>query len=57
MVACAPENHEPLSMQFVGKPTPGWNGTVDCEVIEVREPTLLRYSWRGSGDVAVTGVA
>jgi uncharacterized protein YndB with AHSA1/START domain len=34
--------------QFVGKPTVGWNGVVDCEVLEVREQSLLRYSWIGN---------
>jgi len=33
--------------QFVAKPRPGWRGIVDCEVLEVREPSLLRYSWAG----------
>jgi uncharacterized protein YndB with AHSA1/START domain len=33
--------------QLVGKPVPGWRGIVDCEVLEVDEPRLLRYSWRG----------
>ena len=33
--------------QFVAKPVPGWRGIVDCEVLEVREPSLLRYSWTG----------
>ena len=32
--------------QFVAKPKPGWNGVVDCEVLEVNEPSLLRY-WCG----------
>jgi uncharacterized protein YndB with AHSA1/START domain len=38
--------------QFIGKPKPGWNGVVDCEVLEVLEPTLLRWSWTdtSSGD-------
>jgi uncharacterized protein YndB with AHSA1/START domain len=31
--------------QFVAKPVPGWRGIVDCEVLEVREPSLVRYSW------------
>src|SRR5262249_55353224 len=31
--------------QFVGKPTVGWNGIVDCEMLEVREQSLLRYGW------------
>jgi uncharacterized protein YndB with AHSA1/START domain len=33
--------------QFVAKPRLGWRGIVDCEVLEVREPSLLRYSWTG----------
>ncbi|HEX7307867.1 SRPBCC domain-containing protein [Lentzea sp.] len=34
--------------QFVAKPMPGWRGIVDCEVLEVREQELLRYTWVGS---------
>jgi len=40
--------------RLVAKPKPGWNGVVDCEVLEVSEPSLLRYSWvggDGAGDV------
>jgi len=40
--------------RFVAKPKPGWSGIVDCEVLEVKEPSLLRYSWvggDGAGDV------
>lgn len=33
--------------QFVAKPQPGWRGIVDCEILEAREPSLLRYSWVG----------
>jgi uncharacterized protein YndB with AHSA1/START domain len=33
--------------QYVAKPMPGWNGIVECEVLEAREPFLLRYTWRG----------
>jgi uncharacterized protein YndB with AHSA1/START domain len=36
--------------KFVGKPTVGWNGVVHCEVLEVREPSLLRFTWRGGED-------
>jgi uncharacterized protein YndB with AHSA1/START domain len=31
--------------QFVAKPMPGWRGIVDCEVLEVRDRELLRYTW------------
>jgi uncharacterized protein YndB with AHSA1/START domain len=34
--------------QFVAKPMPGWRGIVDCEVLQVREQELLRYTWSGS---------
>ena len=27
----------------------GWNGVVDCEVLEVEAPRKLVYSWRGQG--------
>lgn len=43
--------------QYVAKPTLGWRGIVDCEVLETREPTLFRYSWRGDEHGAVTEVA
>jgi uncharacterized protein YndB with AHSA1/START domain len=43
--------------QLVGRPRPGWNGVVDCELLEARAPALLRYSWRGGGDDEVTQVA
>jgi uncharacterized protein YndB with AHSA1/START domain len=33
--------------QLRAKPMPGWSGVVDCEVLEVREQALLRYSWKG----------
>jgi uncharacterized protein YndB with AHSA1/START domain len=35
--------------QFVAKPVPGWRGIIDCEVLDVREPSLLRYSWTDDG--------
>ncbi|BEP16461.1 hypothetical protein acdb102_47720 [Acidothermaceae bacterium B102] len=55
-----PDGYEPVvgnRFRFVGKPTPGWNGIVACEVLQVREPTLLRYSWRGDDKGAATYVA
>ena len=42
--------------RFVAKPKLGWNGVVDCEVLEVNEPSLLRYSWRGGDGGDVTQV-
>jgi len=34
--------------RFVAKPQRGWRGFVECEVLEVRERELLRYSWIGN---------
>lgn len=33
--------------RFVGKPVPGWNGIVDCEVLAVEPPVMLRHTWQG----------
>jgi uncharacterized protein YndB with AHSA1/START domain len=51
-----PEGFPPTpgtKFRLVAKPKPGWNGVVECEVLEVRAPCLLRYSWTGDigGDV------
>jgi uncharacterized protein YndB with AHSA1/START domain len=43
--------------RFVAKPTIGWRGIVDCEVLEVDAPRLLRYSWCGDEHGATTFVA
>jgi uncharacterized protein YndB with AHSA1/START domain len=53
-----PEGFAPVPgtrFRFVAKPKPGWNGIVNCEVIEAREPTLLRYTWTddAGGDTTV----
>ncbi len=40
--------------RYVAKPMPGWNGVVECEVLEVHEPSLLRYTWRGGEKDEVT---
>jgi uncharacterized protein YndB with AHSA1/START domain len=39
--------------KLIAKPVAGWNGIVECEVLEVSPPTLLRYTWTGDegGDV------
>ena len=43
--------------RFIAKPKPGWNGIVNCEVLEVNEPSLLRYSWTGDGGGDTTEVS
>jgi uncharacterized protein YndB with AHSA1/START domain len=42
--------------KLVAKPMPGWGGVVECEVLEAREPSLLRYSWMGDEGDDVTVV-
>ena len=42
--------------RFAGKPTMGWRGIVDCEVLEVDAPHLLRYTWQGDEDGEITTV-
>src|SRR3954452_7977605 len=34
------------TFRYIGKPFPGWDGIVRCEVLAVEEPRLLRYDWR-----------
>jgi uncharacterized protein YndB with AHSA1/START domain len=53
-----PEGFGPVPgtrFRFVAKPKPGWNGIVNCVVLEAREPELLRYTWTddGGGDDTV----
>ena len=36
--------------KFIARPMPGWSGVVDCEVLEVKDEALLRYSWHGADD-------
>jgi uncharacterized protein YndB with AHSA1/START domain len=43
--------------RFVAKPAPGWSGIVECEILEAREPHLLRYSWDGDAGDDVTQVS
>ena len=55
-----PEGFTPVvgtKFRFVAKPKPGWSGVVDCEVLEVDAPSLLRYSWTDDEGGDVTKVA
>jgi uncharacterized protein YndB with AHSA1/START domain len=48
--AMRPEGFAPIAgtrFKYIAKPQPGWRGFVECEVLEAREPSLLRYSWVG----------
>src|SRR5258708_21045644 len=45
-----PEGFAPVvgtRFRLLAGPKPGRSGVVDCEVLEVNEPSLLRYSWPG----------
>jgi uncharacterized protein YndB with AHSA1/START domain len=55
-----PEGFAPVAgtrFRFIAKPVAGWRGIVDCEVLEVDAPRLLRYSWTGDEGAASTFVA
>jgi uncharacterized protein YndB with AHSA1/START domain len=44
-----PEDFEPIvgsRFRLIGRPFPGWDGIVRCEVLAVEPPALLRYDWR-----------
>lgn len=54
-----PEGFAPVvgnRFKLVAKPNPGWRGYVECEVLEVREAALLRYSWVGDDSGKATQV-
>ncbi|MFI5930712.1 SRPBCC domain-containing protein [Actinoplanes sp. NPDC051494] len=55
-----PEGFAPVAgttFRFVAEPVAGWRGVVDCEVLEVGAPALLRYSWIGDEGAAPSFVA
>jgi uncharacterized protein YndB with AHSA1/START domain len=46
-----PEGFAPIvgtRFKFVGKPNRGWRGFIECEVLEAREQSVIRYSWIGN---------
>ncbi|UQU65092.1 SRPBCC domain-containing protein [Couchioplanes caeruleus] len=50
-----PQGFAPVAgtkFQFIAKPIAGWRGIVDCEVLEVDAPALMRYSWIGDEGAA-----
>lgn len=56
----APEGFKPevgCRFRFVGRPVPGWDGIVRCEVLAAEAPSLLRYSWQGAENGPTTEVA
>jgi uncharacterized protein YndB with AHSA1/START domain len=48
--AMRPEGFQPVvgnRFKYLAKPHAGGRGAVKCEVLEAREPSLLRMSWAG----------
>jgi uncharacterized protein YndB with AHSA1/START domain len=46
-----PEGFAPVvgtRFKLIGKANPGWRGFVECEILEARVPSVLRYSWVGN---------
>jgi uncharacterized protein YndB with AHSA1/START domain len=47
-----PNDFQPVvghKFQFRTKPRPGFDGIVNCEVLELEPPRKLAYSWKGGG--------
>ena len=47
-----PNDFQPVlghRFQFRTRPAPGFDGIVDCEVLELDAPHRLAFSWRGGG--------
>ena len=42
--------------KFFAKPNPRWRGFIECEMLEARAPSLLRYAWMGNEGEAPTVV-
>lgn len=36
--------------QFTAEPMPGWDGTVQCEVLELDPPRRMVWAWRSRGN-------
>jgi uncharacterized protein YndB with AHSA1/START domain len=50
-----PNDFEPVvgkSFTFKTRPIGDWDGVVQCEVLEVVQPTRLVYSWKGGDNAA-----
>lgn len=43
--------------RLVAKPKPGWDGVVNCVVLEADEPSVFRFSWKENGGGDLTEVA
>jgi len=55
-----PEGFAPVEgtrYKLYGKPNRMWRGFIECEVLEVRAPELLRYSWVGNENAESTQVS
>jgi uncharacterized protein YndB with AHSA1/START domain len=55
-----PEGYQSLvgtRFKLIGEPNKHWRGFVECVVLEVREPSKLRYSWVGDDNGSETIVS
>jgi uncharacterized protein YndB with AHSA1/START domain len=43
--------------RYIGKPVPGWDGVVHCEVLAADAPRFLKYSWANHPDDEASIVA
>jgi len=54
-----PNDFQPVvghKFQFRSKPQPGWDGIVNCEVLEIEPPRVLAYRWVGANGAVDTVV-
>ena len=60
LLGMRPEGYAPVAgtrFRLVGKPNRAWRGFVECEVLEAREPSVLRYRWDDDGKGRPTEVS
>ncbi len=60
LLGMRPEGYAPVvgtRFRLVGEANPAWRGFVECEVLEAREPSVLRYAWDDDGKGRPTHVA
>jgi uncharacterized protein YndB with AHSA1/START domain len=45
-----------VEFQFKTQPYPGWDGTVDCRMLDIEPPKKLSYAWTVGGDMELDTV-
>lgn len=54
-----PNDFQPVvgrRFQLRAPPMPGWDGVIDCELLEIEPGRTMRWSWQGSNMAAPTEV-